>query len=437
MSDHDPSHPARPARPQDPGADAWRRAEHPPLSPPRREPTPSSGTFQPRVGSRFAIRRAGALAVVLAVAGVAFWYFGIREDPEPVAEPAPELLELHGWAPYWALEHSTPELRLRAEYFSEISPFWYQATGVETIEADPSSPDEATAEFLRTARREGVRIVPSIIDTLPAGEMANILANDDQRRRHVAAIVDFVEEGEFDGVDIDYEQFAFADGRDTWDTTRPSWVAFIDELSDELHSADRTLTVSIPPVYDDGRTNDSGYWVYDYAAITPMVDRIRVMAYDYSTEEPGPVAPLNWVRRAVQGTAEASGDPSKLVLGLPIYGYNWPIRVQGKCPADDPSVGRTTVNIRTLDELVERREARPVYDEDTGEYSFRYRLELSGGGDTCTQTRQVHYVEATGAQLRLEIAREADFGGVSLWAFGFENGTVWNRIIPSLAKSTD
>lgn len=421
------------------GPDAWRRAEYPPQSPPRREPTPAAGTFQPRVGSRYAIRRAGALAVVLAVAGAAFWYFGIRDesDSRPAAEPPPELLELHGWAPYWALEHSTPELRLRADYFSEVSPFWYQATGVETVEADPNSPRKATAAFLRTARREGVRLVPSIIDTMPEGEMANILSNDDQRRRHVAAIVAFVEDGKFDGVDIDYEQFAFADSKDTWETTRPSWVAFISELSDELHGIDKTLTVSIPPVYDDGQTDDSGYWVYDYAAITPMVDRIRVLAYDYSTKEAGPVAPLKWVRRAVRGTAEASGDPSKLVLGLPLYGYNWPVRVKGTCPKDDPSVGRTTVNMRTLDKLVKKRGAKPVYDENTGEYSFTYRLKLSAGGQTCTQTREVHYVEGTGAQLRLEIAREADFGGVSLWAFGFENGSVWNRIVPSLAKSTD
>lgn len=434
MSDHDPS---RQGSRRDPGSDAWRKAEYPPQSPPHREPTPAAGTFQPRVGSRYAIRRVGALAVVLAVAGAAFWYFGIRDDSETAIEPAPELLELHGWAPYWALEHSTPELRLRAEYFSEVSPFWYQATGVETIEADPNAPDRATTAFLRTARLEGVRIVPSIIDKLPAGEMANILSNDDQRRRHVDAIVAFVEEGKFDGVDIDYEQFAFADGKGTWDTTRPSWVAFIDELSGELHGNDKTLTVSIPPVYDDGQTDDSGYWVYDYAAITPMVDRIRVLAYDYSTEEPGPVAPLKWVERAVQGTAEASGDPSKLVLGLPLYGYNWPIGVEGTCPENDPSIGRTTVNIRTLDALIEKRKAKPVYNENTGEYSFTYRVKLRGGGQSCTQTREVHYVEGTGAQLRLEIAREADFRGVSLWAFGFENGSVWNRIIPSLAKSTD
>ena len=59
--------------------------------------------------------------------------------------------------------------------------------------------------------------------------------------------------------------------------------------------------MSIPPIYDTGRTSDSGSWVYDYGAIAPVVDHIRVMAYDYSTDSPGPIAPLEWVQARRRG----------------------------------------------------------------------------------------------------------------------------------------
>ena len=54
-------------------------------------------------------------------------------------------------------------------------------------------------------------------------------------------------------------------------------------------------------MFDGGRTDASGYWVYDYAAITPLVDDIRVMAYDYSiaSGQPGPIAPDRESLRAV------------------------------------------------------------------------------------------------------------------------------------------
>ena len=83
------------------------------------------------------------------------------------------------------------------------------------------------------------------------------------------------------------------------------------------------------------------------------------MAYDYSTasSDPGPIAPLEWVDRLVAGTSAAAGDPSKLVLGIPLYGYNWPIAVTGQCPADAPGV--TTVTERTVDELAAERGGTP------------------------------------------------------------------------------
>jgi spore germination protein YaaH len=393
----------------------------------------SSTTPTEDLGTSYRIRRLTVLVIALGLFAAVIWFFAIREDDDTSGALPTADLALHGWAPYWALEHSIPELELRAENFDEVSPFWFQTTGIDTIVADPSAPERRTERFVDTARELGVALVPSILDAMPAGEMADILADPATRARHVDAIVEFAAEGDYAGVDIDYEQFAFADGRDTWEDTRPNWVAFIEELSAELHGDDRTLTVSIPPVYDADRTDDSGFWVYDYEAITPHVDSIRVMAYDYSTAEPGPISPINWVQDAIEGTIEASGDPSKLVLGLPLYGYNWPVDVEGDCPSDAPE--RTSVTIRSLPGLLADRSAEPQWVERTAEYTFTYDLTVEGEGASCVQTREVHYVDAVGAQMRLELAKEAGFGGISLWAFGYEDGSVWNRISPSLSPT--
>ena len=202
--------------------------------------------------------------------------------------------------------------------------------------------------------------MPSIVDAMPAGGMAALLADPASRTAHVDAIARFAADGDYDGIDIDYEQFAFADGRDTWAATRPNWVAFITELGDRLHADGRTLTVSIPPIYDTGQTADSGYWVYDYGAIAPHVDHIRIMAYDYSVDEPGPIAPSKWVESAIKAALDATQAPDKLVLGLPAYGRNWPTAVSGECPADLVE-GRTSVTAATVDDLMASREATPVF----------------------------------------------------------------------------
>ena len=58
-------------------------------------------------------------------------------------------------------------------------------------------------------------------------------------------------------------------------------------------------------VYDPAVTGSSGYWVYAPGEIAPYVDAIRIMGYDYSVAEPGPIAPLAWVQQAVDGVSKA------------------------------------------------------------------------------------------------------------------------------------
>jgi spore germination protein YaaH len=152
------------------------------------------------------------------------------------------------------------------------------------------------------------------------------------------------------------------------------------------------------------------------------------MAYDYSnaSTDEGPVAPLDWVERVIAGTSAASGDPSKLVLGVPLYGYNWPISVSGTCPTS--AEGVTTVTNRSVDELARRRGGVPVYDPATAEWSFRYELVVDDGTTSCTQLRHVNYVDADGAQLRMQRAMDAGFGGVALFTLGYADNEVWSAV---------
>ena len=370
----------------------------------------------------------GGLGVAIILIVGAGLYVSSREQP---LAPKPDIA-LDAWVPYWALDVSSPDFEQRGPSMREVSPFWFNAAGVDQIIVDPNASAELTARFMEQAKGADVEVVPSIIDALPAGTMAGILADPATRARHVEAIRAFAADGGYDGIDIDYEQFAFADGRDTWAATRPNWVSFIEELGAALHADDRTLTVSIPPVYDAGRTPQSGYWVYDYGAIVDHVDRIRMMAYDYSVSEPGPIAPIDWVESAITGAIEATGSPDKLVLGLPAYGRNWPVFVAGECPATDVP-GRTTVSARSVDDLIARRESQPVRVDETGEWMFEYDLEVTDGTTTCVQTRQVHYVDGDGIRLRMDLAREYRLDGVALWALGFDDAAVWDAILPTVA----
>jgi HAD superfamily hydrolase (TIGR01509 family) len=372
-------------------------------------------------GRRVMALSAGVVVLVTAIVGAVV----IRHDPKP-PPPPPIDIPIDAWAPYWTLPDAQATLATNGNMLRQVSPFWYSTHDATTITVEGDLTPETTTQFVSAARSAGAKVVPSIVDAMPAGGMAALLADAASRATLVSTIVDLAATNKFDGIDIDYEKFAFADDRATWPTTRALWVSFISELGDRLHADGRVLTVSVPYINDSGRTDTSGFWVYDYAGMEPHVDQIRIMAYDKSTDTAGEIAPLPFVEQAIAAAKKAVGDDSKLVLGVALYGYNWPIATVGTCPANQE--GRTGVTQRNVDELIAKRAATPVHDPLSGESSFTYQLEVSDGTTTCTQTREVHYVDAEGARQRIDLARRERLGGVSLWALGFDAPATWQSI---------
>jgi HAD superfamily hydrolase (TIGR01509 family) len=373
------------------------------------------------------------LAAVLVAVGAATFPGG---DDTPAAPP-PGAVTIDVWAPYWTLDRhlaDTDATRQRLDAIRELSPFWFTAADADTIVADQYLPEGEAAEFMDLVADSSAELVPAILDLLPAGEMAGILIDPATRARHVAAIVAFAAETDADGIDIDYEQFAFADDPTSWPETSPAWVAFITELGAALRADGRTLSVSIPAVYDSAVTGDPGYWVYDHGAIAPHVDSMRIMAYDFSTATAGPIAPVAWVAQVLDGVlgAVAPEFHDRIVLGVPAYGYNWPIATVGVCPADAP--GRTGITPASLDDLLDRRTAEPVFDPVTVEWSLQYDLEVADGTTSCTQTRRAHWVDAEGVAERVRMARRAGVGGVALWAFGYDDAEVWSALVSAASE---
>ena len=368
-------------------------------------------------------RERRGLAALIAVAALATGVvFAIRNDDPPPLKDVP----ISGWAPYWVLSDATESVATHRAVLHEISPFWYAATGVTAITVTGNIEISAMQAMIDAARAAGTRVVPSIVDGTGKGEMAAMLANPSTRALHVQTIVELVTRETFDGIDLDYEGFAFVDDYATWETTRPNWVAFVTELASALHARNKLLVVSVPPIYDTKRNADSGRWVYDYAAMGEVVDTIRIMGYDYSVSEPGPIAPINWLRGAIRAAKKAVRDDSKLVLGIPLYGRNWVTKVEGTCPAD--AEGTVPITHRSAQELIAKRGATPIADETNGEVTFTYELEVSDGITTCTQSRRVHYVDEAGSRARLDLAREERIGGVAFWALGFDSPATWANV---------
>ena len=342
-----------------------------------------------------------------------------------------------GWIPYWTTDTGQTTVQTARDLVSEVSPFWFRAVSADSVVSDEPAGEQAAV--VQQARAANVPLIPAVRDGMPARAMAAVLADPTQRGRHVAALVKLVDANGYAGIDLDYEQFAFADGTASWASTRPAWVAFVSELGAALHSRGKLLTVTTPPIYNGTRAPGSGYWVYDWAAIANHIDRLRIMAYDFSFSSVGPIAPLNWVNGIVSYAVKVVA-PAKIQIGVPAYGRDFVVRVAGTCP-NGVAPAKRDVRVVNMPALVAQKRATPVRDAASSEMTFTYVDTFTGppppappGGPvppptvTCQVTRTVWYPDVESMLARARLVGTYGISGMAQWAFGMEDPAQWQRL---------
>ncbi len=380
---------------------------------------------------------------------------------------------ISGWVPYW----NAPEGRLgftsaAAPMFADVSPFFYSAQPDGTIALVAGASASQLKTTVDAAHARGLKVLPTITDNSGKWIMATvILANTTSRTQHVQNIVSLVLAGGFDGIDLDYEGFAFTDGRDSWPTTQPVWDAFINELAAALHAQNKLLSVTIPPVWVAGGVV-TGYTVYDQASIGAVADRIRLMVYDwsYSGGPPGPISPMSWLTQVI-----AYSDPivpnNKLQLGVPAYGRDWGRQVNTKEICPDGALNTKSIELQNMQSLIDAHGATPTrLDPSNGEMYFSYDVVVTGYSTkpipappfvppahsapvipgpaigatsglqpalrltppltqlSCTVRHFVYYPDATSIQQHAQAALTAGWSGVVLWALGYETADVYTAL---------
>jgi spore germination protein YaaH len=350
------------------------------------------------------LKRGATIMAVISVCALA---------PQRASAQAPPRSHVSGNLVFWDQERGFRAIVANADVFTEVSPFWYRVTADGSVRpyTRPDGTDYVDPIILGFLRSHGIQIIPTVANIEQGvwnGALVSRLIGDARvRQRHVQALVSLAITSGYDGIDIDYEDLAAAD--------RDSFSAFVGSLSQALHAVGKRLTVN---VY--GKTSDAGTWdgpaSQDWRALGAAADEVRLMTYEYhwATSEPGPVAPIDWVRD-VLSYARRLLDPGKVVHGLPFYGYDW--------------TGHAGVPLvwEQVSRLLSDVGARTTWDAASAAPWFQY--EARG-------ERHVVWFE-NGASLRakLEAADQAGVGGVMLWRLAGEDPGVWAELRARSSRS--
>jgi hypothetical protein len=356
--------------------------------------------------------------------------------PNVAGQPSVCDASQYGPAENQAIESSY--LFTNKDLMKEVMPFWYSIKSPTVIRDNyvSGNPSWPIADTVCLMRRAGLQVIPTMTDGTAKLVLSEYLANPATRTTIVKTIVDLVMKNNFDGIDLDYEGFAFVDGNTTWSKTAPRWVALVKELSVALHAQNKLLSVSTPYVYDP-KEKQKGYFVYAWADIASSIDRLRIMTYDYSVSRPGPMGPLSWTEKTIKYAISVM-SPSKVYVGLPGYGRDWITSVNGKCPTSAPpgikagaKAATFKMNYAAAKAVIDG--AVPTFNEQYSEATYSYTqsyngLTAAGASTACTVNRTVWYQNARSYADRMALVAKYRLGGAAMWTLGMEEIAATNEI---------
>lgn len=276
-------------------------------------------------------------------------------------------------------------------YLTYLSIFSYQ------VRPDGSLITINDTPLIEAARQAGVAPMMVITNIEEGASFSSdlahtILTNQQVRDTLINNIVDTLQSKNYFGLDIDFEYIYPED--------RESYNNFLRVVTERLRPLGYTVTTAVAPK-TSGSQQGLLYEAHDYPVHGALVDHVIIMTYEWGYTY-GPamaVAPANQVRRVISYAVTVIPS-SKILMGMPNYGYDWTLPfVQG-------SAARSLGNVEAV-ELAQRVGANIQYDTTSQAPFFNY---YANG-----RRHEVWFDDARSVQARLRIVNDYNLGGVSYW----------------------
>lgn len=315
--------------------------------------------------------------------------------PLQTAIPQPKDIETLAYFQLYNLDGLERSLVQMGRYITYGAMFQYpvSTTGSITISAN-------TARAVDILKRFGIRPFPVITNWTPDvgfdSDLARtIIGNETVKQQAIANTLSLIEQFGFTGVNVDFENMYPED--------RPLYTAFIQDLTAALKPRGYLVTLAVAP---KARDFPNAPWVgaFDYAALGGIADFIFIMTYEWGWVggPPMAIAPLPQVRQVIQ-YAVSQMSPLKIIQGIPLYAYNWPL-------PDTPETQASALNLVDVYTLAYRFGAVINYDPVAQSPWFRYTDEQG------TQ-HEVWFEDVRSVQAKYQLAREFNLRGVGYWGY--------------------
>ena len=261
--------------------------------------------------------------------------------------------------------------------------------------------DNSYSQLVTAAHGKGLKLMPLIGSAWSSEGKAAIdltLTQDASRTNLVNQLVSMVQTTGADGVVIDFEYMS--------DSTGPYLTKFMQALYAELHAQNKLVIQAVP-----ARTSSTDWFTeFDYQNLAQYVDYLNIMTYDYSTSNPGAIAPISWVKKVLSFAQSQNVDMSKVLLGIPYYGRDW-LKTGDTYSHKSVGLAGATSNAASNHAVLQRDTSN---DDTVGIPYYTYT-------DMTLNQHTVYFDDLTSWEAKLVLLDTYGLGGIGSWSLYWLN----------------
>ncbi|HVZ67546.1 MAG TPA: glycoside hydrolase family 18 protein [Patescibacteria group bacterium] len=339
--------------------------------------------------------------------------------------------EVFGFAPYWTinkLDNVDYNVLTTLSYFgvpiNSDGTLDKSNVGYQTFESDKAT------DVFNKAHSYGTRVVLTITQ-MDNDSIKNLLDDKKAQEKAIKNSINLVDARGIDGINVDFEYVG-----DPGNEYRKKFTSFVGKLKNELNNKIPGSKLSVS-VYASSVKLPK---IYDIKGLSQNSDEIFMMAYDFATSGSDtviPTAPLYGYKEGKYwyDVSTAVDDfltqmpAKKLVLGLPWYGYNYPVSEPGIKVAKYQGYSYyywynrrrylaqflPTANAQTYQNAEDSITAEKEGWDDVGKVGWKAYQEDG-------IWRMIFLDDTKSLKLKYDFAKNKNLGGVGMWALGFDSG---------------
>ncbi|WP_416151204.1 glycosyl hydrolase family 18 protein [Salipaludibacillus sp. HK11] len=248
-------------------------------------------------------------------------------------------------------------------------------------------------------------VITNIKDGQFSTELAEtVLQSEELQNRLLDEAIAIMEGKGYLGLDFDLEYLG-AGLRDRYNELMTKARIILDERGYFLSSA-------LAPQVEPGMPGIL-YEGHDYAFHGEIADFVFLMTYEWGWTggPPRAVAPVNEVRRVIEYALSVMPS-DKVMLGIPLYGYDWTL------PFVDGETRARAIDHQEAIELARNYNAAIEYDDEAQSPFFTYFDEEG-------LEHEVWFEDARSVQAKFDLVKELDLRGVYYWVLGWDFPQNW------------